>query len=109
MITLYNKLVRDRIPEIIQGDAKSCTVRTLDPAAYRQALLEKLVEEAQEVRQTEGDREELVKELADVYEVIDALVKEFDLSREEIESVQKEKREQRGGFEKKLFLESAGS
>ncbi|MCI0711669.1 MAG: nucleoside triphosphate pyrophosphohydrolase [Chloroflexi bacterium] len=59
----YNKLVRDNIPEII--------------AANGQALRQKLVEEAQEVLQAKPD--ELVNELADVYEVLDALIAAYDL------------------------------
>jgi len=68
----YNKLVRDRIPEIIRSGGKQCGIETMPEAEYRQALLQKLVEEAQEARQAAPD--ELITELADLQEVIAALL-----------------------------------
>ncbi|MBI5421870.1 nucleoside triphosphate pyrophosphohydrolase [Candidatus Peregrinibacteria bacterium] len=104
---IYNKLVRDRIPEIIEAEGKKATVRVLDEVEYRKALLEKLVEEAQEAHVTRGDSNELAKEIGDVLEVVDALVSAFGLDRNGIEELKKNRREKRGGFKKKLFLESA--
>lgn len=106
-MTAYQKLVRDRIPEIIQQQGKLCVVRTLDEAAYRQALLTKLVEEAREVCDAHLNQEEVMQELADVREVMEAIVKANGLSWDEINKIQQRKREARGGFEERLFLESA--
>lgn len=105
-MTFYQKLVRDRIPEMIQQKGQVCVVRTLDQEAFRQALLEKLCEEAEEVRKACGDREEFLKELADVHEVLETILTAYDLPSSELKRIQTEKRDRRGGFEKRLFLES---
>jgi len=98
----YNKLVRDRIPEIIAADGRQCRTEIMSDDEYRQALLVKLVEEAQEV--AAADRDELVKEIADLYEVIDALIIAFDLDREAVIATQQKRRDERGGFEKRIKL-----
>lgn len=104
---IYNKLVRDRIPEIIEAEGKKATVRVLEGGEYKQALLEKLVEEAREAVAANSDPKELSKEIGDVLEVIDAVVAEFGLDRGQVEELRRKRREDRGGFEKKLLLESA--
>lgn len=100
--TIYNKLVRDRIPEIIAAEGRDYATEIMEDAEYRQALLAKLVEEAQETAQAEPA--ELVKELADLYEVIDALLLAFDLDRDAILALQQKRRDERGGFEKRIKL-----
>jgi predicted house-cleaning noncanonical NTP pyrophosphatase (MazG superfamily) len=65
-------LVRDRIPEIIRQNGIECEIAVLSEAEYRQALRQKLMEESVEAAEAEG--ENLVAELADLYEVIDALM-----------------------------------
>jgi predicted house-cleaning noncanonical NTP pyrophosphatase (MazG superfamily) len=102
----YNKLVRDRIPEIIEADGKKPKVRVLSEVEYKTALLEKLVEESREVLATAGEKKELIKEIGDVLEVIDALVEAYDLDKSQIEELKAKRRRERGGFEKRLFLES---
>ena len=98
----YNKLVRDRIPEIIQNSGKRCQVETLSETEYRQALLEKLVEEAQEARQAgAGD---LVTEMADLQEVIAAVLAAWQISPEQVQQVQRQRHLERGGFERRLQL-----
>jgi predicted house-cleaning noncanonical NTP pyrophosphatase (MazG superfamily) len=69
---------------------------------YRHALLAKLVEEVQEV--AAADRDEMVKEITDLYEVIDALLVAFDLDREAVVAMQQKCRDERGGFEKHVKL-----
>jgi predicted house-cleaning noncanonical NTP pyrophosphatase (MazG superfamily) len=102
----YYKLIRDKIPEIIEADNEKPRVRTLKQEEFKQELLKKLIEEAQEVFEAGSkEKEELQKEIGDVLEVIDYLIKEFGLSREEIETVKQKRKEKRGGFDKKLFLE----
>jgi len=98
----YNKLVRDRIPEIIAADGRQCSTEIMSDDEYCQTLLAKLVEEAQEV--AAADRDELVKEIADLYEVIDALLIAFDLDRETVLSMQQNRHDERGGFEKHIKL-----
>ncbi len=101
----FNKLVRDRIPEIIAAKGEMAKVRTLKDEDFVNALAAKLVEEAKEVEGAQGDAKELVKEIGDVFEVVDALIVQLGLSCEEIKKLQAERREKRGGFSKKIFLE----
>ena len=98
----YNKLVRDRIPEIIAADGRQFGTEIISDDEYRHALLAKLVEEAQEV--AAADRDEMVKEIADLYEVIDALLIAFDLNREAVLAMQRNRHDERGGFEKRIKL-----
>ncbi len=99
----YNKLVRDRIPEIIESQGGSCQCRVLAKDKYMQALKAKLVEEAQELLDTD-DRESLLRELADVMEVVDSLLKATGLSISALREEQRRRREERGGFERRLCL-----
>ncbi len=105
MKKIHDKLVRDKIPEIIEKTGKKYEVRTLDNEEYKKELLKKIVEEAEEVLGANPDKKELTKELGDVLEVIDHLIDTFDLNKDEIEKVKRERKESRGGFDKKLFLE----
>ena len=98
----YNKLVRDRIPEIIRSGGKQCGIETMPEAEYRHALLQKLVEEAQEARQAAPD--ELITELADLQEVIAALLAAWHISPEKVQQIQDQRRMERGGFEQRLRL-----
>ena len=100
---LFRKLIRDRVPEIIERDGKKANVRVLDDAEFLTALENKLLEEVQEMRQGADKK----TEIADIYEVLDVLIEASGFSKEEISAIQKKKREERGGFDKKLFLESA--
>lgn len=102
---VYNKLVRDKIPEIIARDGQKANIRILNSEECRQALLAKLVEEAKEASEASSQKD-LAKEIGDVLEVIDSLILAFGLRREEIEKLKAERKESRGGFDKKIFLES---
>ena len=98
----YHKLVRDRIPEIIRKSGNECEVAVLSDAEYRQALCQKLIEEAGEVAEADGDN--LVAELADLYEVIDALMASCGISGDEVLNAQAKRRETRGAFAEKIML-----
>lgn len=102
---IYNKLVRDKNPEIVRADHLTPTTRVLDDQEFVVELCRKLLEEAKEVEAAQGDTKELVKEIGDVYEVIDALIAQLGLDRQEIRKLQDERRTKRGGFSKKIFLE----
>jgi len=99
---IYNKLIRDRIPEIIRSDGKQFDFKIMSENEYRQALLEKLVEEAQEAAQSCDDN--LPIELADLYEVIDAVMAAWKIRQKEVKGIQAKRREQRGGFERRIKL-----
>ena len=100
---VYNKLVRDKMPEIIIGHGDRPVTKKLDNQEFKLALLNKLVEEAEEVKETK-DLKELKKELADVFEVLDSVMKMNDIHFEEIKIIQKTKKDKKGGFDDKVFL-----
>jgi predicted house-cleaning noncanonical NTP pyrophosphatase (MazG superfamily) len=97
----FNKLVRDRIPEIIEKTGETPVTRVLEPAEYRAALLQKLAEETAECQQ-----DPCAEELADLQEVILALAADLGLTPEALEAVRAKKAAERGGFAGKIFLES---
>jgi predicted house-cleaning noncanonical NTP pyrophosphatase (MazG superfamily) len=99
----YNKLVRDRIPEIIALNGGLPVTHVLDGEGYRDALLAKLVEEAKEARDTEAS--DLPGELADVLEVLRALASVAGLTWEDLVELAAEKSARRGGFDGRIFLE----
>ena len=101
----FNKLIRDKIPEIIKKNGSNSKTRILDNEEFKKELLKKIVEESQEVLETNGDKKELTKEISDVLEVINYLTDVFELDRQEIEKIRKERKDSRGGFDKKIFLE----
>lgn len=98
----HNKLIRDRIPEIIRQAGRECEVKTMSGADYQQALLDKLIEEAQEAAQ--GHSDNLMEELADIYEVIDTILTDLEIDKDLVLARQKQKRQEKGGFTKKLRL-----
>lgn len=98
------KLVRDRIPEIIEGNGERPIVRELTDDEFRRALKDKLVEEATEVAGTQ-DTGTLIAELADVHEVLHALYEAYEITERDVVESAQQKREARGGFTKKIFLE----
>jgi len=98
----YNKLVRDRIPEIIAAEGRTCQTETMQLEDFRQALLSKITEEAAEV--ASAPTEKLGVELADLQEVMDAVMVAYDIDPEAVRRIQDQRRLERGGFEKRLKL-----
>lgn len=99
---VYNKLVRDRIPTIIRQSGRQLEFTVLSEEDYRQALRDKLTEEAKEA--AEAVPSELSKEIGDVLEVLDALRMAYGMDWREIENLRQKRREERGGFENRVFL-----
>ena len=97
------KLVRDRIPDIIRAEGRTAQARVLNDGDYRGALLDKLVEESQELRDAAPDT--ALEEAADVYEVLLALAAHEGWTIEQIARRAEAKRDERGGFEARLYLE----
>ena len=95
----YDKLVRDRIPEIIEQSGKICRRRVLSDEEYLARLDEKLGEELAEYLESHS-----MEELADLLEVIRAAAAARGSSMEEVERIRREKAERRGAFEKRLLL-----
>jgi predicted house-cleaning noncanonical NTP pyrophosphatase (MazG superfamily) len=104
MPVIYRKLVRDWIPEIIQAEGHRPVTRVLDDDSYCQALLAKLMEEAQEASHASAG--DLPGELADVLEVLRALTMTAGMSWPQLLALADDKRSRRGGFGRRIFLES---
>ena len=96
---VYNKLVRDKIPEIIEVSGKHCLTECLSEADYIRALDAKLSEELAEYQQSKS-----LEELADLLEVMGAVVKARGSTWEELQRIQKEKCAARGAFDERIFL-----
>ena len=100
MERIYNKLVRDKIPNIIKAKGETPVVRILDEVEYKNELEKKLYEEYKEVIEATGD-----DRVADMLEVIRALAKLENKDLNDIIEIALIKNEKRGAFETKIFLE----
>ncbi|RCW52048.1 nucleoside triphosphate pyrophosphohydrolase [Paenibacillus prosopidis] len=100
---IYNKLVRDRIPEIITKQGLTLTTRILETDEYLTELRTKLQEETSEFLAAESSSE-AIEELADMLEVIHALADAHGASVQELERIRAEKADKRGGFKDGIYL-----
>ena len=98
----WDKLVRDKLPEIIEARGRTSKWHIADDDEYWSELCRKLVEEAQEFR-----KNGTIKELADMYEIMDAIVTDKQFDKAQIEAVKKERLSERGGFKKRIILEES--
>ena len=99
---VYNKLVRDKITDIIEADGRMAKYRILDNNEYRKELNSKLQEEVKEYLDDNN-----VEELADIVEVIYGILNSMDVTIDEFEKVRIKKQEERGAFNKRFYLEEA--
>ena len=99
MVKVYNKLVRDRIPEIIEASGAECKIEILSDEKYLEMIDAKLDEELAEYHKDQN-----IEELADLLEVIRAATIARGYTLEELETVRAKKAEKRGGFEQKILL-----
>ena len=97
--TSYHKLVRDFIPNIIEADGKACIYETLSDEDYISLLDQKLNEELAEYQESKS-----LEELADLLEVMQAVVKARGWTLEDLEHLRADKAAKRGGFERKILL-----
>ncbi len=95
----YHKLVRDRIPEIIEKTGKICRTEILDDETYLRLLDEKLNEELAEYQESKS-----LEELADLLEVMEAVVAARGYTWDQLQAVKTEKKAARGGFADKILL-----
>lgn len=103
MERIYNKLVRDNIPEIIKSNGEIPITRVLSLEEYKKELEKKLLEEYNEVIEATGI--EQLEELADMLEVINALANLNGKNIEDIIEIAKDKSHKRGAFKDKIYLE----
>ena len=99
LVKTYHKLVRDRIPEIIEADGKTCVCETLSDEEYIRLLDQKLNEELAEYQESKS-----LEELADLLEVMQAVVRARGWTLDELEQMRADKSSERGGFTKKILL-----
>ena len=100
-VKTYNKLVRDRIPAIIEATGAVCETEILSDTDYLRLLDAKLDEELAEYHQDQN-----LEELADLMEVIYACARARGYTVAELESVRAEKAAKRGGFDRKILLKT---
>lgn len=99
----YQKLIRDRIPEICAADGWAAKTKILKSKEFMTSLKKKILEEAQELNEGKS-KENLIEELVDIQEIIDAILEEEKIKFTDFRKKQAEKQKKRGGFKKKLFL-----
>jgi predicted house-cleaning noncanonical NTP pyrophosphatase (MazG superfamily) len=98
-MTLYNKAIRDKIPEIIAESGKKYNIKHLDDESFLAELEKKLIEEVNEYTESKD-----VEELADLLEVIYRISELRGVNSNELDKIRKDKAEKRGKFESNLFL-----
>lgn len=103
MIKKYNKLIRDKILEIIRAAGEKPYWRILNGKEYLREIKKKILEEVKELIEA-NDKKGIVDEIVDIQELTDVLISETGLTKSEIQKEQKIKNKKRGGFKKKLFL-----
>lgn len=96
----YNKLVRDKIIEHIQSKGEDASYYVACPLEYKEKLLHKLEEEVKEFQEARNQ-----EELADILEVIDAILAYYEWDLVDIQALKHEKKEAKGGFTKRIILE----
>lgn len=96
----FDKLVRDKIPDVIEAKGEDPTIHVVDGEEYSDRLVEKLYEEVREYRESRD-----IEELADVLEVVHAIRKDRGVSVDELAKIRVRKAEQRGRFDEGIVLE----
>ena len=96
----YHKLVRDKIPQVIKDANKKPVFYVATPEEVKPLILDKLIEELEEFKQTPNE-----EELADLLEVIDGISLAFGLNMESVLELKAQKKEDRGGFSQGIVLE----
>ncbi|MEK4169987.1 MULTISPECIES: nucleoside triphosphate pyrophosphohydrolase [Lysinibacillus] len=100
---VYNKLVRDKILEIIEADGLKYNARILEPQELLVEVKVKMIEEAKEFHGTDNVQES-IEELADILELVHTAINALGVSYDELEAVRGQKKAKRGGFEKAIYL-----
>jgi len=98
----YNKLVRDKIPGIIQSKGGTSATHIANDKEYWQKLKEKLQEEIKEFVESES-----IEEMADILEIVDAIIDYKKFDRKELQKIKNEKAKERGKFKDKIILEES--
>lgn len=102
-MSTYNKLIRDKIPQIIKSNGKTPTTRILPEDEYIKEICKKTEEELTEYLEA-TTKEHKLEELSDLLELLKALAEYEGTTLEEIDKIRKKKAEERGGFQNRIFL-----
>lgn len=102
-IPTYNKLIRDRILEILESKGLTYNAYTLLPKQHLTEIKKKLYEEVKELDETINEAD-AIEEMADVLELLHAALNIFGKSFDELDAVRVKKKEKRGGFDEGLYL-----
>jgi len=97
---IYNKLVRDRIPEVIESTGKKYISHIASEVEYKEELLKKVYEELEEFKENP-----CVEEMADIFEVLERLMAVYDIDVDKMLDIKEQKAKDRGAFEKRIILE----
>ncbi|MGA3602769.1 phosphoribosyl-ATP pyrophosphohydrolase [Lysinibacillus agricola] len=100
---VYNKLVRDLIPQVIEAGGKTCSIRMLDSSEHLKEIKVKMQEEALEFIEA-ACQKKAVEELADILELVHAAIHMYGVSYEQLEQIRTQKKKQRGGFSQGIYL-----
>jgi len=95
----YNKVIRDKIPEIIADSGKKCNIKQLDDVSFLAEIEKKLIEEVNEYSESKD-----VEELADLLEVIYRISELRGVNSDELDEIRRDKGQKRGKFDSNLFL-----
>lgn len=103
MEQIFNKLVRNNIPDKMRDDGEQAIVRVLSMEEYKIELYKRLEEGTNEVINAENN-EVLIEELSDLYEVLNSIMLINKLNFNEVENARKQKLDEYGGYEKRIYL-----
>jgi predicted house-cleaning noncanonical NTP pyrophosphatase (MazG superfamily) len=95
----YNKLVRDKIPEIIKNSGRSCEYKILGESEVKNALKEKLIEKADVFSKRPSE-----DELSDIYELLSAIVETYEYEPLHIDYLKLQNKENKGSYSEKVYL-----
>jgi predicted house-cleaning noncanonical NTP pyrophosphatase (MazG superfamily) len=98
----HRKLVRDKIPQVIEAAGDKYEIRIMNIKEYEKELKKKLIEEAKELNK--APKVKLTNEMADVLELLKSISEHYKIDFKSVEEKQAQKRQERGGFKKRLFL-----
>lgn len=100
-----NKLIRDKLPAIYESIGQKAKLRILSKDEHTQALLDKIVEEVNEIPESNLTKKKLVEEIADIQQALDDIKKLHGIASEDVAKAQKAKDEYKGGFSRGVYLE----
>ncbi|MFC0189309.1 MazG-like family protein [Fictibacillus aquaticus] len=102
-MAVFNKLVRDKIPELIEQAGKKGTFRILGKEEFKSELMKKLIDEAKDF-QYDNDQENIIDSLAEILETVYTMAESCGIMKEELEEKRNVRIQSRGAFAQRLFL-----